>query len=93
MHERNQPMPRYERVILAAFTISTLPAHADGFRYQGSPKFGEFYERSEPQPRESNWPAKADTTRRRTSAFDAQAMSPGEQHPRERKGGIGGRDP
>ena len=93
MHERNQPMPRYELVILAAFTISTLPAHADGFRYQGSPKFGQFYQRSEPPPRESDWPAKATTARRRTRAFDAQAMSQGEQHLLERKGGIGSREP
>ncbi len=86
-------MPRYKLVILAAFAISTTSVHADGFRYQGPPKFGEFYQRSGPTPRESNWPAKGRTTWRRTPAFDAQAMSPGEPRPPERKGGIGSRDP
>lgn len=91
--KRDQPMPRYKLAILAAFVISTTPVHADGFRYQGSPKFGQFYQRSEPPPRESDWPAKATTARRRTRAFDAQAMSPGEQRPPEHKGGIGSRTP
>jgi hypothetical protein len=86
-------MSRHELVILAAFAISALPVRADGFRYQGSPKFGEFYQRSEPQPGESNWPAKAKTTRRRASAFDAHAMSPREAVPAGAQGGIGSRDP
>lgn len=67
---------------IAAVALAT-PALAD-FRYQGSPKFGEFYVYTTPQV------GRADTMARR-STLDANAAMANDKTPF--KGGIGNRAP
>ena len=71
--------------IAFAFAVTALvtPASADGFRYAGSPKFGEFYVA-----------AAAKASAAPQAALDANAsIAPAAQPRSPFKGGIGNRAP
>ena len=68
---------------VAGFLAVASSASADGFRYTGSPKLGQFYVYDQPQ---------TDSRQARKSPLDAQAQMP-EPTRFVRKGGIGSREP
>ena len=75
-------MKTFAFLLLAASAMTSLhsPARADGFRYAGSPKFGETYVRTEANVPSRNW-------------IDARAEMPQPAKAPQSRGGIGLRTP